>query len=179
MLSRRRTQCIAVFAMASLFVFFLNTPVSAETYQWTDKNGSVGFADSLEKVPPEYRKSAKRLQENKSGKNSQTVPGTPESGYTAPSEYSLSQDPDYWRARILAAHEQLEGLKAQRQKAQEEWEYQRRGLFRWGFADPEIEAKASGKLQELDQQIRNKEHELSNMTDEARRAGVPSSALSP
>lgn len=179
MLSCRRTPSTCALACAFLLLFSLHAAVSAETYRWTDKNGTIGFADSLEKVPPEYRKSAKRLQENKSGKNSQPVPGTPESGNTAPSEHSLSQDPDYWRARLLAAQEQLEGLKAQRQKAQEEWEYQRRGLFRWGFADPEIEAKASGKLQELDQQIRGKEREISNMTDEARQAGVPSSALSP
>ena len=179
MLSCRRTQCIAVFALASLFVFFLNTPVSAETYRWTDKNGLVGFADSLEKVPPEYRKSAKRLDEKSTGKDFQTAPRAPRSDNAAPQGYSPFTDPAYWQARILAAHEQLEGLKAQRQKAQEEWEYQRHGLFRWGFADPEIEAKASGKLKELDQQIRDKEREISNVTDEARQAGVPSSALSP
>ena len=171
-----RTRSLCALACASFLVLFLNNSVSAETYQWTDKNGTVGFADSLEKVPPEYRKSAKRLEKNSTGKNFQA---TPNIGGKAPPERAPSQDLGYWRERILAAREQLEGLKAQRQKAQEEWEDQRRGLFRRGFADPEIEAKASGKLQELDQQIRDKERELSSTTEEARRAGIPSSAISP
>lgn len=178
MLSCRGTPFRAAFALASLLVFFLTTPLSAETYQWTDKNGSVGFADSLEKVPPEYRKSAKRLQENKSGKGFQTVPSAPESG-DIPSDYSLSQDPDYWRERMLTAHEQLEQLKVQRQQAQQAYDNLLLQQFRGNRLDPDSETKASSRIRDLDRQIRDKERELSNMTDEARRAGIPSSALSP
>jgi uncharacterized protein DUF4124 len=174
-----RTPFRAAFALASLLVFFLTTPVSAETYQWTDKNGSVGFADSLEKVPPEYRKSAKRFQD-KSGKNFQTVPGAPASNDAAPSEYSLSQDPDYWRERMLAAHEQLEQLKVQRQQAQQAYDnlLSRRSQYLPNLDVHDVE-KASSQISAVDQQIRDKEREISNMTDEARRAGIPSSALSP
>ena len=179
MLSCRRTPFRAAFALASLLVFFLTAPVSAETYQWTDKNGSVGFADSLEKVPPEYRKSAKRLQENRSGKGFQTVPGAPESG-DIPSDYSLSQDPDYWRERMLAAQEQLEQLKVQRQQAQQAYDnlLSRRSQHLPNLDVHDVE-QASSRISAVDQQIRDKERELSNMTDEARRAGIPSSALSP
>jgi len=153
-------------------------PVSAETYQWTDKNGSVGFADSLEKVPPEYRKSAKRLQEKGSSGNFQTVPGAPESG-GIPSEYPPAQDPDYWREQILAAQQQLEQLKAQRQQAQQAYDNLLLQQFRGNRLEPDSETKASSRIRDLDQQIREKEREISNMTDEARRAGIPSSALSP
>ncbi len=179
MLSCRRTQSTAVFALAPMFVFFLNTPVSAETYQWTDKNGSVGFADSLEKVPPEYRKSAKRLQD-KSGKNFQTVPGAPESNSVAPPKYSPpAPDPDYWQERILAAQEQLEQLKALRQQAQQAYDNLLLQQFRGNRLEPDSETKASSRIHALDQQIRDKEREISNMTEEARRAGIPSSTLSP
>jgi len=153
-------------------------PVSAETYQWTDKNGSVGFADSLEKVPPEYRKSAKRLQEKGSSGNFQTVPGAPESG-GIPSEYPPAQDPDYWREQILAAQQQLEQLRAQRQQAQQAYDNLLLQQFRGNRLEPDSETKASSRIRDLDQQIREKEREISNMTDEARRAGIPSSALSP
>jgi len=153
-------------------------PVSAETYQWTDKNGSVGFADSLEKVPPEYRKSAKRLQEKGSSGNFQTVPGAPESG-GIPSEYPPAQDPDYWREQILAAQQQLEQLRAQRQQTQQAYDNLLLQQFRGNRLEPDSETKASSRIRDLDQQIREKEREISNMTDEARRAGIPSSALSP
>jgi len=176
MLSCRRTPFITAFALASLLVLTLTTPVAAETYQWTDKNGSVGFADSLDKVPPEYRKSATRLQENRSGKGFQTVPGAPETG-GIPSEYVLSQDPDYWRERMLAAQEQLEQLKVQHQQAQQAYDNLLLQQFRGNRLDPDSETKASSKIRNLDQQIREKEREISAITEEARQAGVPSSAL--
>jgi hypothetical protein len=180
MLSCRRTQSIGAFCLASLLALILVNPVSADTYQWTDKNGSVGFADSLEKVPLEYRKSAKRLQDNRSGKNLQTVPSTPESSGTVPSESMLSQDADYWRERILAAQEQLEQLKVQRQQAQQAYDdlLGRRNQHSYPLDARDIE-QASSRISAVDQQVRDKEREISNMTDEARRAGIPSSALSP
>ena len=179
MLSHCRTRFICALVCASFLVLFLDSPVSAETYRWTDKNGSVGFADSLEKVPPEYRKSAKRLDEKKTGKNFQTVPGAPESGYTAPSEYSPLQDPDYWRERLLAAHEQFEQLKTQRQQAQQAYDNLLIQQFRGNRLDPDSETKASSRIRDLEQQIRDKEREISAITEEARQAGVPSSAISP
>jgi len=179
MLSCRRTPFIAAFAPASLLVLFLHTPVYAETYQWTDKNGAVGFADSLDKVPPEYRKSAKRFQENRSGQSFQTVPGAPESG-DIPSESSPAQDPDYWREQILAAQEQLEQLKVQRQQAQQAYDnlLGQRNQHSRPIDSQDVE-KASSQISNVDRQIREKEREISAITDEARRAGVPSSVLSP
>ncbi|SRR5713101_1843214 len=178
MLSCRRTPFTCACVLASFLMLAFANPVSAETYQWTDKNGSVGFADSLEKVPPEYRKSAKRLQEKGSSGNFQTVPGAPESG-GIPSEYPPAQDPDYWREQILAAQQQLEQLRAQRQQAQQAYDNLLLQQFRGNRLEPDSETKASSRIRDLDQQIREKEREISNMTDEARRAGIPSSALSP
>ncbi len=178
MLSCRRTPFTCACVLASYLMLAFANPVSAETYQWTDKNGSVGFADSLEKVPPEYRKSAKRLQEKGSSGNFQTVPGAPESG-GIPSEYPPAQDPDYWREQILAAQQQLEQLRAQRQQAQQAYDNLLLQQFRGNRLEPDSETKASSRIRDLDQQIREKEREISNMTDEARRAGIPSSALSP
>jgi len=179
MLSCRRTPFPCACVLASFLMLAFANPVSAETYQWTDKNGSVGFADSLEKVPPEYRKSAKRLQENKSEKGFKTIPGAPKSG-DIPSEYTPGKDPDYWREQIHAAQQQLEQLRAQRQQAQQAYDNllgQRNQHSR--PIDAQDVEKAASRISDVDRQLRDKEREISNMTDEARRAGVPSSALSP
>ena len=180
MLFCRRTPFICACVLASFLMLAFANPVSAETYQWTDKNGSVGFADSLEKVPPEYRKSAKRLQEDKSGKGFQTVPGAPDSDTAAPSEYSLSQDPDYWRERMLAAQEQLEQLKIERQQAQLAYDnlLGQRNQHSRPIDAKDVEQAAS-RLSAADRQLRDKEREISTMADEARRSGVSSSVLSP
>ena len=169
-------------AVAGCLVLLLHNPVSAETYQWTDKDGNVGFADSLEKVPPKYRPSAKRLDESKeSTKTFQRVPSAPGRNNTMPPSPS-DQGAPYaaWRGRLEAARAELEELKAKRRKAQEEYDnllYLRH--MRSRNLDPETEAQAASKISELDKQVRAKEYEVNTaIPDEARRAGVPPGMLS-
>lgn len=49
--------------MKKLFLVLLlaTTVAQAETYKWTDKEGTVHFSESLGEVPANYRKSAKPL----------------------------------------------------------------------------------------------------------------------
>jgi len=52
--------------IVSVFVFFV-APASAEIYKYVKKDGSVGYSDSIQAVPEEYRKKAtvvKGLREN-------------------------------------------------------------------------------------------------------------------
>lgn len=169
---------LAAAAVFAFFVWLLAVPgIAAEpepdTYQWTDDRGNVGFTDSLEKVPPKYRKSAKKFKPG----SPQKAPTPPATGGFIPGESQEAVN-EVWRDRMSRARAELDDLKVQRQKAQEEYESQRHGLFRWGFADPDVEAKASAKLSDLDQRIRDKEHELTvTIPDEARQAGVPPGAL--
>jgi hypothetical protein len=57
--------------MKKLLVFLLllvATAAQAETYKWTDKQGTVHFSDSLQSVPSAYRKVARPLAlDNSSG----------------------------------------------------------------------------------------------------------------
>jgi hypothetical protein len=169
-------------ALAACLVLLLHDPASAETYQWTDKDGTVGFADSLEKVPPQYRKSAKRLEETKaSTKTFQRVPTPPGRNDTMPSAPTDQGDPyAAWRQRMTTARIELEELKAKRQQAQEEYDnlLHRRNMQSRPL-DPDTEAKAASKISELDQRIRKKEYEINTaIPDEARRAGVSPDVLS-
>jgi len=172
----------SAIALAACLLLLLHNPASAETYQWTDKDGNVGFTDSLEKVPPQYRKSAKRVDETKeSTKTFQRVPTPPGRNNTMPSAPTDQGDPyAVWRQRMTAARADLEELRSKRQKAQEEYDNL---LFRRNQQsrplDPDTEAKATSKISELDQRIRNKEYEINTaIPDEARRAGVSPDALS-
>ena len=175
----------ATFVVALLFplMMFPNGLVSADTYQWVDKNGNLGFTDSIEKVPPQYRKSMKRIEGGSppSGSPStppRTPPSAPNSNTAAPG--GLSDDPyAVWQERMNQTRTELEDLKMKRQKAQEEHIALRRQLwYQWGFVDADIDAKVLAKISALDQQIRDKEYELSTtIPDEARRAGVPLSVL--
>jgi hypothetical protein len=44
-----------------LFLMLIATAAQAETYKWTDKEGTLHFSDSLQTVPRSYRKSAVRV----------------------------------------------------------------------------------------------------------------------
>jgi len=168
-------------ALAACLGLLLPDPASAETYQWTEKDGTVGFADSLEKVPPQYRQSAKRLEETKeSTKSFQRVPTPPSRSTTIPSAPTDQGDTSaVWRQRMTAARAELEELKKQRQGVQKEYDTLRAEFYVRSFADPEKDAKLRAKLAELDEKIKKKENDINTaIPDEARRAGVPLGALS-
>src|SRR5207245_1151801 len=178
---RYRRLLTSAMALAACLVLLLQEPASAETYQWTDKDGNVGFTDSLEKVPPQYRKSAKRLEETKeSTKTFQRVPTPPGRNNTMPSAPTDQGDPyAVWRQRMTAARAELEELKKQRQTVQKEYDTLRAQFYVRSFADPEKDAKLRAKLAELDEKIKKKENDINTaIPDEPRRAGVPLGALS-
>jgi len=49
----------------------------AETYKYVDENGSVYFVDSLDKIPPQYRKNTKALPEVNREEKVQKKPSAP------------------------------------------------------------------------------------------------------
>lgn len=178
---RSRIPLIGVLAFAACLVLLRPDPASAETYRWTDKDGTVGFADSLEKVPPQYRQSAKRLEEIKEPtKSFQRVPTPPDRSNTMPSAPTDQGDPyAVLRQRMTAARAELEELKKQRQGVQKEYDTLRAEFYVRSFADPDKDAKLRAKLAEMDEKIRKKEYDINTaIPDEARRAGVPSGVLS-
>lgn len=178
---RSRIPWTSALALAACLLLLQPYPTSAETYQWTDKDGTVGFADSLEKVPPQYRQSAKRLEETKeSTKSFQRVPAPPGRDNTMPSAPTDQGEPYVvWRQRMTAARAELEELKRQRQTVQKEYDTLRAEFYVRSFADPEKDAQLRAKLAELDEQIRKKENDITTtIPDEARRSGVPTGALS-
>jgi hypothetical protein len=155
----------------------------ADTFTWVDKNGVVGYADSLQKVPPEYRESAKRVDRSPSspgstGKTFQRVPSSPPSSSNAP---IINSDQTYasWRERVRAAQAELDQLRSARADAQKEYETFRGELFKRGSAELNAESNLQSRLTDLENQITQKEYELNTtIPDEARRAGVPPGVLS-
>jgi len=49
----------AKMAMLILLLVLPSISHAGETYRWVDKDGTLNFADDLEKVPPEYRDQVK------------------------------------------------------------------------------------------------------------------------
>src|SRR5437879_12643539 len=122
MIHRSSIPLTGALALAACLGLLLPDPAAAETYQWTDKDGTVGFTDSLEKVPPQYRQSAKRLEETKeSTKSFQRVPASPSRSTTMTSAPTDQGAPSaVLRQRMTAAHDKLEQARSQRQGDEEE-----------------------------------------------------------
>jgi hypothetical protein len=169
-----------VTTAATVVAVFATAVCLADTYRWTDKNGNVGFADSLQKVPQQYRESAKRLDGKSGGPSTkplQIVPSLPQPDAGVP---PADAEDTYatWRDRVREARSELEALKTQREVAQKEYDTLRAELYVRSFTDPELDAKYRTRLAELDQQISQKEKELNTtLPDEARKAGIPPGVL--
>ncbi len=173
---------IAAGAIALVFLaVFPADAGAADMYQWVDENGTVWLADSLDKVPPEYRawvySQRKKVQEGPSV----TTPVQPKSeAAPAPESSASSKDPYAdWRERLEKARAELDDLKAKRQKAQAQYnDIVSQLRMRGSRIDPEKEAKTAADVKALEQRISDKEYEITTtIPDQARRAGVPSSVI--
>ena len=169
-----------VATAASVIAVFATAVCLADTYRWTDTNGNVGFADSLQQVPQQYRDSAKRLDSKSGGSSTkplQIVPSLPQSNAGAP---ATDSEDTYatWRERARQARADLEQLKLQRDATQKEYDKLRGEGYGKVFSDAAADEKYRARLTELDQQITQKEQEIATtLPDQARKAGVPSGVL--
>jgi hypothetical protein len=178
---------VGIACFISFFGVSSGDATLATIYQWTDEHGTVGFSDDLQRVPPEHRKSAKRLEE----KSSRTMLATPaitnrivpDRPVIAPAEAGpIVSDADRyaaWLGRVDKARKDLQELKVQRQKAEDESiRMLRQVWYQWGFVDDGQFATHLAKIRDLDQQIRDKEYEIgSTIPDQARRASIPPGLL--
>ncbi|SRR6266571_2445936 len=181
---RKRAVGLALFLT---FLLLTATPVPATIYQWTDHQGTMGFTDDLQRVPAEYRKSAKRVEEKPSriglAAPAITNRSAIERSASAPAAAGpIVSDADRyaaWLERVDKARKELEELKVQRQKAEDERiRMLRQVWYQWGFVDDAQFAKQLAKIRDLDQQIRDKEYELeSSIPDQARRTSIPPGLL--
>jgi len=172
---------VLAMALASLLLLLADGPALGDLYEWVDPNGTVGYADSLEKVPPEYRAWAYHNRKKVQERPPITTPVEPQSETVPAPEPSASPQDSFvgWKERITKARAELEDLKRQRQEAQKEYAAFRAELFRRYMADPDVDAKLRAKLADLDDKISKKEYEIdTTIPDAARHAGVPSSVLS-
>lgn len=169
--------------VASGFIFLSLSVCQADTYQWVDKKGTINFADNLQKVPPEYRNSAKKID----GSRSKAQPRSPQPPAASPAPESgivpgPGINPDLnnqlWRDRLRDARSDLDSLKAEREQAQKEYETFLREYRMRTFGDPDTEARHRARIADLGERIMQKEEEITTtIPEEARRAGVPGGAL--
>ena len=61
----------------AVFILVLPDASQGETFKYVDENGSVYFVDSLDKIPPQYRKNTKALPEINREEKVQKKPSAP------------------------------------------------------------------------------------------------------
>ena len=176
----RRHNWAGTLSLIFLAVFMIEQAAGAEVYQWVDENGAVWFADSLDKVPPEYRAWAYHKRKNVQEGPSISTPIDPKSETVpAPEPSKNPQDPPVtWQERLTKARAELDKLKAKREKIATELNTYTADYYTRLFRGREDGSKQSAMLAELDDLIAQKEYEINTILDEARKAGVPSGALS-
>ena len=157
---------------------------SGSIYQWTDENGNVGFTDDLSKIPEKYRSSAvierevpaETDEENKGGE----MP-TEEQGLELPPEQpqvpevdDAGHDRSYWENRIKELRDQQVALAEQKAKLEQEVNVMSNPLIYNTAQDKQLLQEKRNKLESVDRQIEENEHQLNNVIpEEARRLNVP------
>jgi hypothetical protein len=186
MITRQRRLKAPGIALLSASFLLASGLAFADTYQWVDKNGNFGFADSIEKVPPQYRSAAKKIAKTPASKDLPDLPAraipppvTPSSPSPEPEGTSEALAFEY-QVRYQRAQTELAQLKASLARAQANYEeLLRERNLRGRPLDPAEEDKAATALLDLYQRIQAKKYELeTTIPDEARRAGIPLSELS-
>jgi hypothetical protein len=82
---------------------------AAEIYKWVDKDGTLNFADDLDKVPPEYRDQI-QIEETKDSEKTQMPSPAPASLQKTEEQKRDAQgmSENYWRDRVRPWKKQLE-----------------------------------------------------------------------
>jgi hypothetical protein len=74
---KRSPEKYIFFLAVAVLILVLPDASQAETFKYIDENGSVYFVDSLDKIPPQYRKNTKALPEINREEKVQKKPSAP------------------------------------------------------------------------------------------------------
>jgi hypothetical protein len=91
-----------------LLLVFASISPAAEIYKWVDKDGSVNFADDLNKVPPEYRDRVKAEKVTDSEETQPSTPGPASPRKTKEEKRDIQgRGEEYWRETVRPWKKQL------------------------------------------------------------------------
>ena len=100
-----------IVKMAILILLLLVLPSishAADIYKWVDKDGTVNFADDLNKVPPEYRDQVKTEKVIESEKIQSPTPGPASVQKTGEEKRDAhGRGEQYWRETVRPWKQQL------------------------------------------------------------------------
>jgi hypothetical protein len=148
-------------------------------YQWVDAKGTVHIADSIAKVPEQYREAARRIEagstqdETIAGQQTRQAPSS--SGHDSRS--SEAADRQAWQQRIR----DWKVKQAEAEKRYQDLDRERNDLIRpWGsaalapIASRQRIEKIGQEMHEVQQEIVNARNMIEAVIpEEARKAGVP------
>jgi hypothetical protein len=99
---------IVKIAILILLLVLPSISHAADIYKWVDKDGTVNFADDLNKVPPEYRDQVKKEEVRDSQQIQPSTPGPASVQKTEEEKRDAKgMGEEYWRERVRPWKEQL------------------------------------------------------------------------
>ena len=169
-----------IFAILTLFLVFLVTPVHAELYKFTDSTGKVHFVDDVHKIPEKFRKGAEVVETKPLNLSDVDTTNEASGGATA----TDSEKTEIFGEKPLVWWEkQIKTLRIKEANAKETYKTMKDyvSVYEGGrrhariFNDEEIKKyeEFKGKLPAAEKRIETIADELSNLLKKAKKAGVP------
>jgi hypothetical protein len=156
-----------------LVMMLLLYPMSAaaETYQWTDEQGTVNFAEDLGKVPKKFRKKAKRLGAEESGvpqvtETTEQVQGKSKSVEDQKGKLYGGKNESAWRRDFVIANLDL-------QQSEAELADLRRRLVDTSKMSRSEYLNIQASIKHSESRLEQRKKRLDLLTESADRLGVP------
>jgi hypothetical protein len=168
------------FAILTLFLVFLVTPVYAELYKFTDSTGKVHFVDDVHKIPQKFRKGAEVVETKPL--NLSDVETTKEA-FDYVHKTGSGESEIFGDKSLVWWEKQIKALRTKEANAKDAYEAMKDyvSVYEGGrrhariFNDEEIKKykEFKEKLPASEKRLETTANELSNLLKKARKAGVP------
>jgi len=167
------------FLAVLLLVLLCSTIASGQLYEWTDDRGSVSFTDDPDRIPAKYRNRAKPREETM--KEAPDPRGTERGKPAAMPEAPPAVRPRLYDGRVLSWWQsmyadrvkQLEGLKGEFARLQEEQNIARRKKVTMGRqSDRKLLAEKKDEVAAKEVQVQSAENDLAEFKAYAERSGL-------
>jgi len=161
-----------------LIVLFGSTIAGGQLYEWTDDQGSVSFTDDPERIPAKYRNRAKpregTMKESPDARGTERVKPAvkPEASPAGPKFYD-GRVLSWWQSTYESRVKQLEKLKGELARLQEEENIARRKRITYGrLSDRKLREEKKGEVAAKEAQVKSAEQDLAEFRAYAERSGL-------
>lgn len=164
--------------LLTLMLLVFSNAASGQLYEWIDESGSVSFTDDPDRIPAKYRNRAKpregTMRETPEQKGAERgKPAAPPAAPPAGPRFYDGRVLSWWQSTYDSRVKQLETLKGELARLQEEEVIARRKRITYGrLSDRKLREEKRDEVAAKEAQVKSAEQDLAEFRAYAERSGL-------